>query len=423
VDPTRLIYHHQGGQTGDMETSNLYLNWVPLAEQEQYLSAWSKSGEKPWGAVEHGAPLTVDFFKRLVVPLVTEYCAIYLGDAAYAAETDDYVRASARIQTKPATSPFEAEGRLAAEGSLAHLGDWTAYYSVMDRFIRGVNKAWRAYGLNGGIFPWFFDVGFGAPPGYKPGNMGYQYENLTGTPEQLHQRPAWANPLYDAYRDTMQPLLVYLGGPAERFTAVEPRYTSGEVAERSIVAVWDGPGDKAFTARWELEVAGKRRAYSVRVAGGDETFRMSAGAIEKRPLRFSIPAVSARTSARLRLTVSDTAGAVLCHDETPLTLFPRLPAPQALASRWGLFDPSGQTGTEWAKVGLRARAIKAGDSLAGLDVLVVGRGVLTRETRLPFTPEDVKRGLRVLVLEQELDGPKRLASAPRTWCPAMCSPA
>lgn len=398
VDSTRLIYHHQGGQTGDMETSNLYLNWVPLAEQEQYLSAWSKSGEKPWGGIEHGAPLTADFFKHLTVPLVTEYSAIYLGDAAYAAETDAYVRASARIQEKPATSPFEGVSRLAAEGSLAHLGDWTAYYSIMDRFIRGVNKSWRAYGLNGGIFPWFFDMGFGAPPGYKPGNMGYLYENLTGTREQLHQRPAWANPLYDAYRDTMQPLLVYLGGPMQRFTAIEPRYTSGEVAERSIVAVWDGPGDKAFTARWELQLGGKR------LTGGEETFHLSAGAIEKRPLRFAIPSVTARTPALLRLTVADATGAIISRDETPLALFPRLPAPAPLASRWGLFDPAGQTAAEWAKVGLHARAVKPGESLAGLDVLVIGRGALTRETRLPFSPQDVKRGLRVLVLEQELSG-------------------
>ena len=398
VDATRLIYHHQGGQTGDMETSNLYLNWVPLAEQEQYLAPWSKSGEKPWGAVEHGAPLSVDFFKRNIVPFVTEYSAIYLGDAAYSAEKDEYVKASARIQARPGTAAFDGVTRLADEGSLAHLGDWTAYYGVTEHVIRGVNRAWRAYGLNGGIFPWFFDVGFGAPPGYKPGPMGYLYENLTGTPEELHQRPAWANPLYDAYRDTMQPLLVYLGGPVARFTAIEPRYTAGETAERSIVAVWDGPGDKAFTARWELQVTGKR------VVGGDEAFRLTAGAIEKRALRFAIPAVTTRTPAQLRLTVSDAAGGVLCHDETALTLFPRLPTPAPLASRWGLFDPAGQTAAEWAQVGLRARVIKPGESLAGLDVLVIGRGALTRETRLPFTPEDVQRGLRVLMLEQELDG-------------------
>ncbi len=398
ADATRLIYHHQGGQTGDMETANIYLNWVPLAEQEQYLAAWSKSGEKPWGGVEHGSPLSVDFFKHNIVPLVTEYSAIYLGDAAYAAEKDEYIKASARVQARPATSAFEGVTRLADEGSLAHLGDWTAYYSIMDRFIRGVNKAWRAYGLNGGIFPWFFDVGFGAPPGYKPGPMGYLYENLSGSPEELHKRPTWANPLYDAYRDTMQPLLVYLGGPVARFTAVEPRYTAGETAERSIVAVWDGPGDKAFTARWELQVAGKR------VVGGEERFAMAAGAIEKRQLRVAIPAVTARTPAQLRLSVTDAAGAEIARDETPLTLFPHLPAPVPLAARWGLFDPAGQTAAEWVKVGLQARPVKPGESLAGLDVLVIGRGALARETRLPFTPEDVARGLRVLVLEQELAG-------------------
>jgi beta-galactosidase len=106
----------------------------------------------------------------------------------------------------------------------------------------------------------------------------------------------------------------------------------------------------------------------------------------------------------LRLSVVDPTGAVLSYDERALTIFPRLPAPAPLKARWGLFDPAGQTTAEWAKVGLRARPIKAGESVAGLDVLVLGRGSLTRESRLPFTPEDVKRGLRVLVLEQELAG-------------------
>jgi len=399
VDATRLIYHHQGGATGDVQTSNLYLNWVPLAEREEYLSAWSRQGDVPWGAVEHGSPLTVDFFRRARVPLSTEYAAIYLGDAAYAAEKDGYVQASMGLQEPPEiTSPFDSVARLARDGSLARLGEWSACYSIMDRFIRSVNKAWRAGGQNGGMFPWFFDVGFGAPPGYQPGHMGYLYENLSGTPEELHQRPAWANPLYDAYRDTMQPLLVYLGGPPQRFTAVEPRYAAGESAERSIVAVWDGPGDKAFSAHWELEAAGKP------VATGVEEFRMTPGATEKRPLRFVVPPITARTPAVLRLIVREAAGPTVARDQVLLTFFPRLPAPTPLTSRWGLYDPGGQTAAEWAKAGLKARPVALSASVADLDVLVIGSGALGRETRLPFTPEDVRRGLRVLVLEQPLEG-------------------
>ncbi len=398
VDATRLIYHHQGGATGDVQTSNLYLNWIPLAEQEEYLSAWSREGDVPWGGIEHGAPLTVDFFRRKRIPYFTEYAAIYFGDAAYAAEKDEYVAAGLRLQEGPApSSPFGGVSQLAKDGALVHIGDWTAYYRVMDLVIRGVNKAWRGWGQNGGMFPWFFDVGFGAPPGYKPGHMGYLYDGLTGTPEELHRRPAWANPLYDAYRDTMQPLLVTLGGPPERFTAREPRYAAGDKAERSIVAVWDGPGSRAFAAQWKLEAGGK-------TLEGAEQFRMAAGDIEKRPLRFTAPPVTKRTPATLRLTVQGGDGQVISRDEVALTFFPKLPAAPPLQARWGLYDPAGETAQEWAKVGLKARAVTVGQSLAGLEALVIGRGALGREAKLPFTPEDVQRGLRVLVLEQPLEG-------------------
>ncbi len=399
VDPTRLIYHHQGGATGDVQTSNLYLNWVPLAEQEEYLSDWSRHGETPWAAVEHGSPLTVDFFRRGRVPYVTEYAAIYQGDAAYAAEKDEYVQASLKLQEPTAaTDAFDGVTRLGKGDVLARLGDWTAYYDVTTRFIRGVNKAWRTWGQNGGLFPWFFDVGFGRPPGYKPGSMGYLYENLSGTPEELRRRPAWANPLYDAYRDTMQPLLVWLGGPVEGFTAVEPRYTAGATAERSILAVWDGPGERAFSSRWSVHAAGKT------VAEGVEAFRMGPGAIDKRPLRFIVPPVTARTPAVLTLTVQQADGKTAAADRAELTFFPRLPAPRRLASRWGLYDPLGQTAAEWAHAGLTARPVAGGDSLAGLDALVVGRGALTQGGKLPFTPQQVRRGLRVLILEQPLEG-------------------
>jgi beta-galactosidase len=174
VDPTRLVFHHHGGQTGDMETTNLYLNFVPLQEREEYLSAWSKSGEKPWGAVEHGPPYVGNFFKWFAVPLFTEYSSIYFGDEAYALEKEEYLRASLETLNEPVV-PSGHAGTLnfLAKGYLERLGDWTAYYKFMDLFIRNTNKAYRAWGVNGGLLPWIFDVGLGMPPGYKPGRLAW----------------------------------------------------------------------------------------------------------------------------------------------------------------------------------------------------------------------------------------------------------
>ncbi|MBI2302654.1 MAG: hypothetical protein HYU66_27425 [Armatimonadetes bacterium] len=400
VDPGRLVFHHQGGRTGDVETANLYLNFVPLAEQEEWLSDWSEHGDKPWGAVEHLSPVSLDFFKQGEA-WFTEYAAIYLGDRAYALEQDEYLRACERAKAK-AKSRYAGDlaAAFSANGDIEHVGEWTGYYELCDRFFRGVNRAWRAWGGNAGWFPWLFDVGFGVPPGYQPtGNHWYMYETLQGTPEQLHQRPAWANPLYDAYRDTMQPLLVYLGGPLPRFTAIEPRYTAGETAERSIIAVWDGPGRRQFTARWTLEVGGRA------VQSGSETYDLGPGDIEKLPLRFAVPPVGEQTEAVLRLAVFAPAGAAIAHDETKLTFFPppaRLPKRTA---RWGLYDPAGLAG-DWLKLGLTARKVGLDEKLNDLDVLVIGPRALSSGD-LPFDESDVKRGLRVLILEQELAGLER----------------
>ncbi len=396
LDPTRLVFHHQGGQTGDMETANLYLNFVPLAEQEDWLSDWSAHGQKPWAGIEHMSPVSLDFFKGGEA-WFTEYAAIYLGDRAYALERDEYAAAAARgRQRAKGPRAEDLAGAWSVNGDLAQVGEWTGYYELTALFVRAVNRAWRAYGLNGGCFPWLFDVGFGRPPGYQPKfNHWWLYEDLPGTPEQLAQRPAWANPLYDAYHDTMQPLLCYLGGPAAHFTAREPRYRSGEVAERSLIAVWDGPGRAAVNAEWSLSLGGRV------LQRGTETLDLGPGDIVKRPLRFTVPTVAQRTDAELKLTVRR-AGQTVSNDTVALACFPPEP-PVKLTARWGLYDPAGLAG-EWAKLGLTARAVGLGEKLDDLDVLVIGPRALTHDGDLPFDEADLRRGLRVLILEQTMDG-------------------
>ena len=399
IDPTRLVFHHQGGQTGDVETANLYLNFVPLAEQEDWFSAWAAHGEKPWIGVEHLSPVSLDFFKQGEA-WFTEYAAIYLGDRAYALEKDEYLRACERAKAKAKDDdPFALCGAFSANGDVEQVGEWTAYYELCDLFFRGVNRAWRGYGVNGGWFPWLFDVGFGIPPGYQPRfNHWYIYEDLQGTREQLRQRPAWANPLYDSYRDTMQPLLVYLGGRLPQFTAVEPRYTAGETAERSLVAVWDGPGSRRLTAAWALEVAGKA------VQSGELNLELGPGAIDKRAIRLRVPVVTARIAAKLTLTVTDAGGVRVAADTRNLTFFPVVPAARS-TTRWGLYDPAGLA-DDFLQTGVAARPVGHDEELGDLDVLLIGPRALSSGD-LPFDASDVKRGLRVLILEQELPGLER----------------
>jgi len=398
-DPTRLVFHHSGGQTGDMQTLNCYLNFVPLQEREEYLSAWSESGETPWAAVEHGPPTSVNFFKRATVPYFTEYAAMYLGDEAYALEKDEYVEASITTAAKASRkSAFSGVSAFAAAGHLDHIGEWTGYDRFMDLFIRNTNRAWRGWGMNGGWFPWLFDIGFGNPPGEKRSRQGWRlYESLAEPDEKLKERPDWASPLYDAYHDTMQPLLVFLGGPAQQFTRKDHSFSAGDTVEKSIVAVWDGATKKSPSVHWKLVLGAKVAAQ------GDDKVALSPGDLRRDPLKFTAPVVTQRTSGLLELEARDEAGAVVVRDQLALTFFPRSPKGQPVARRWGVFDPVGKTAAQLTRLGLKYRRVTSAADLADTDVLVIGYKALSRTRALPFGPADIDKGLRVLFFEQDAD--------------------
>jgi beta-galactosidase len=390
LDPTRLVFHHQGGPNGDVEMTNLYLNFQPLQEGEEFLSAWYQDGDKPWGAVEYSQPVFGDFFKMGRVPRFTEYGAIYFGDRSYSAEKDAYVQASLDALAAGAGKNENVDQVMSDFQKTAgtHVGEWTSYYDTMDLFIGNIFQSWRGYGMNGGLFPWaLFEIGYGTPP-----------SGIFDHPDpSLQQRPAWANPIYDTFRRVSQPLLVYLGGPVARFTAKDHDFYAGEAAQKSIIAVWDGPGPKNFKVQWSF-VVGDRT-----IQQGTEQFALAPGAIEMRPLQLQMPAVTARSAGQVKITVWGADGASLGEDSSTLTVFPVLPQLAKTALRWAIYDPVGQTTQELAKLGVRPKSLQLGDSLSGVDVLVIGRQALAKQIKLPFSGDDVRRGLRVLFCEQGVD--------------------
>ena len=98
LDPTRLVFTHEGGDVGDVFTVNTYLDFIPLQEREEWLSEWAKTGDMPYIGIEFGTPLYASFLRgrtdygHAIVsePFVTEFSAIYLGHEAYKDETPEY---------------------------------------------------------------------------------------------------------------------------------------------------------------------------------------------------------------------------------------------------------------------------------------------------------------------------------------------
>jgi hypothetical protein len=97
VDPTRPIFGHHSDD-GEVHTSNMYLNFIPLQEREEWLSQWVRSGTVPWMAFEFGPPLYASFMRGRdgythqghSEPFLSEWTARYLETEAYRLEPEAY---------------------------------------------------------------------------------------------------------------------------------------------------------------------------------------------------------------------------------------------------------------------------------------------------------------------------------------------
>ena len=387
-DPTRIITHHCG-VVGAIDYPNNYLNFMPLQERSEFPSHWAEKGERPWGAIEHGTPFSSNFSKWHDVPQYTEWHSIYFGDRAYARETDDYVKIIDDVTAHKATLTND---------QLSKIGDLTAQFDFEAMFARETNRSWRAFGVPGGWKPWDYDSGFGVSPELqgKAHKNDFFYTELSEQEDRdsLVESPAWVNSVYKAYRETMQPLLAYLGGPAARFTAQDHAFFAGEEFEKTLVAVWDGHEKTKLEAKWSLEVDGQT------LQSGSETVELTPGEIIKKPFALRAPAVRERTEGRISLSVKDAAGKEI-RDAMDVSFWPRAEDRFQPHAKWAIYDPTGASAGWLKSLGVKAVSIQSREELqaSGAEVLVLGRDAVGKV--LPFTTAEVEQGLRVLILEQK----------------------
>jgi beta-galactosidase len=388
VDPTRIVAHHCG-MGGEIDYPNQYLNFLPLQERIEFPSHWAEKGDIPWGAIEHGTPYLANMLKPLNIPQFTEWSAVYFGDRAYTAESDDYVTLVGDYLSRKAKRPRADEWGRFAELSMQ--------YEFDTLFTTETNRYWRAWGVGGGWKPWNFNIGYGVPPsiqGKPKKGDGYSYSELTEAEAlaTIDAAPEWANPIYHSYRATMRPLLAFLGGPAEHFTAKDHAFRAGERFEKTAVVVWDGNKARRLKAEWRLESGGKT------LWKDSADLALKPGDIVKHPIPLKAPDVTTRTEARLSIIFTGDGERI--EDGMDLTFWPAEPA-VAVKSRWALFDPSGNSAGWLRSLGVNAVPVKTRMDLSRVraEVLVVAREGLVED--IPFDAADIARGLRVLVLEQK----------------------
>lgn len=373
-DPTRLVFAHADGSVGDISSANVYLNFVPLQEREEWPMAWSEKGNMPYAAVEFGPPYWNNFWKGKQF-LLTEYLSMYLGDAAYTTEGEKGLRQTIERSNAASSATWEQ----------MDFQQYPGFWRFQELFTRNTNRAWRTWGVNGGWLYWLLE-GYGNPKGEKILPFTQRYRSLTAS---LTGKPSWANPRFDIFSEANQPLLVYLAGSPVH-TDKTHLFFSGETFEKRIAVVWDGAHKIAPEAKWILKQGTKIFQQ------GSVPLAVNGGEIKQFPLSLKAPQVSIRTDMQLVLTVTGAP-----NDTFPLTVFPRPTAAVMKAPVW-LYDPAGKSAASLKQLGIRYSLWEKGRQISPDAILVIGREALQPGDTLPYTEKDVAAGLRVVILEQPL---------------------
>jgi beta-galactosidase len=419
LDPTRIVYHHAGGNIGAMHTSNFYPNFVPVQELSDWFEHWASAGVKPVFLCEYGAPFTWDWamyrgwykgkreFGSAVVPwefCLAEWNAQFFGDPGF------------RISEMEKRN-LRWEGRRFREGQLWHRWDYPHQLGSSDfperdpvwsRYYTDSWRAFRTWGVSA-TSPWEHHILFTLRPGlnrnqrqdlpvdwaglqrpgFSPDYVAERYERMDLAYEPSDWVPTVAA---QALMRNNQPLLAYVGGKPDHFTSQDHLFVAGETIEKQLIVINNSRQPAKAECSWSLAlsppVTGRRR---VTVETGQQV---------RIPLRFALPAKVTPGEYRLTAKVGFEAGGMQ-EDTFVIQVLPRRPSPPT-SPRFVVFDPKGET-TAWLRTS-RIRFDPADpQATPGIhDVLIVGKGALSLDGPAPNILA-VREGLRVLVFEQTAD--------------------
>jgi beta-galactosidase len=419
IDDSRLIYNHASGNFGDFITSNFYPNWPPIQELGDALSGWANSGKRPLVFVELSLPIIpLDMVRarqgnyldvRNSEVLQTEYMAMTLGREAYRLESDDYI----------ALMPRHATTEQAAGADKYNL-DQPYYWGyrlrlspVMEQGTKALRpdllQGWRTYGLSGfapnnNLFlemggrsfePWHGIAGHYTyedytVPGPKPLTYHIPMES-TSTPTAIAQ----------LMRANLHPVLLYFGGDTDAgFSAKDHSWFAGDWIKKQLVVINDARRDLKADAVWTLV----RDADGATVAHGEIPVEVGAGRRGFYTIEVIAPAVEKRETYTFSVALPDLDADRYVAMDFAIEVFPshRVPREAWANVTVGLFDPVGETGELLERMGVKYRVIDHDSNLAGLGPLIVGRGVLSAQTRMPpnLLRAVVEDGATLLCLEQ-----------------------
>ena len=420
-DPTRVVYHHSSGTMGNMHTSNLYLNFTPIQEVSDRFEHWATEGVKPLLLCEYDTPYDLDWttyrgwykgrrtFGSSPVPwefCVGEWNAQFLGDRAF----DLSERDKENLR-------WEANNWQTAETWYR----WNYPYAIVGRSTRGhkdklavrsmyITDNWRAFrtwgvsAFNEFTYTNFWSLRQGVDqgrqdfkvdwddlqrPGFSPDFIQDRYATMISAFERNDWIPGAA--AQALYRNAM-PLLAYIGGKPERFTAKDHNFLPGESFQKQLIIINNSRETVECECTWSLDLPQPQI--------GKRTVTIQTGQQERIPLQFSLPADLKPGTYELTASVRFSSGKA---QEDAFKVDVLAPAPPVRrAARVAVFDPRGETTELLRDVGLACEPVQANADLGNCDMLIVGKEALTLDGPAPDIGR-VRDGLKVIMFEQTAD--------------------
>jgi len=429
LDPARIVYHHSSGNLSAMYTLNFYPNFVPSQELDDWFEHWSTAGVKPLMLVEYGAPFGWDWtmyrgwyngareFGSAAVPW--EYClaewnAQFLGDAAY--KISDREKANLRWEAQQ----FHAGRAWYRWDYPTPVGDarMDEMQPVQAAYTTDNWRAFRTWGLSGNS-PWEHDRFWKLRDGFqhRRENLMVDWDNLQqpgfspdfidktyATFALAYQRGDWLpTPTAQSLMRNNMPLLGWIAGNQEHFTAKDHIFHPGETVKKQLIVINNSRQSVNCDASWFSPL---RRAGQVLSTGAGlqsafvHKLVIPTGDQASVPLSLKLPADIAPgnylITANFNFSTGESQG-----DTFAFQVIPPSPPPRPLG-KMALFDPPGQTANLLAGLGVSCQPVSATSDLSGFDMLIIGKGALTVDGPAP----DLKRvrdGLKVVVFEQTAD--------------------
>jgi beta-galactosidase len=371
VDPTRPIYGHHS-DNGDVHTSNMYLNFIPLQEREEWLSHWAQNKSLPWMGVEFGPPLYSTLMRGRdgythqghSEPHLTEWTARYLGREAYTLEPAEYRTIVLRDRFKGGDLQKEYEPHIRHDGRERILADSPSFTKLLDLYYTNTYRSWRTMGMSGGIVPWHHD----RHPALKRvnGPSIAWIAGAGGRPDQSNSdKPVW--------------------------TEKDKSFRPGQKVDKQIVLINDFRSPQQYSYTWEANISGKK------IAGATKTGQLPVGEITFVPITFTTPATFTGEKAVGEIKLTAKIGTQDHSDTFPFHVLKPAPAVKGTVS---VFDPVGETTALLKSLGYTVQPWKSGAVAGG--TLVIGRKVLSNKHAVPAGLQQfVQNGGRLLIMAQE----------------------